>query len=165
MVQFASYVRRVLHKTRLIFSRINGPIIVIVIIIVVVVIVMTMIIKWSASSFNMPSTPGQNVHLVVSQIHAVASSSHLANSSSQLVVSSSLSKSVVESSCRLVESSRRVVESSRRVVLFDVLSRCNITRLFFNSSYYLSTRRVTFQLFVQRSRALFLGPKGPGYHN
>ena len=26
MVQFASYVRRVLHKTRLIFSRINGPI-------------------------------------------------------------------------------------------------------------------------------------------
>ena len=28
MVQFASYVRRVLHKTRLIFSRINGPIIV-----------------------------------------------------------------------------------------------------------------------------------------
>ena len=66
-------------------------IIVIVIIIVVVVIVMTMIIKWSASSFNMPSTPGQNVHLVVSQIHAVASSSHLANSSSQLVVSSSLS--------------------------------------------------------------------------
>ena len=25
MVQFASYVRRVLHKTRLIFSRINGP--------------------------------------------------------------------------------------------------------------------------------------------
>ena len=27
MVQFASYVRRVLHKTRLIFSRINGPIV------------------------------------------------------------------------------------------------------------------------------------------
>ena len=25
MVQFVSYVRRVLHKTRLIFSRINGP--------------------------------------------------------------------------------------------------------------------------------------------
>ena len=41
--------------------------------------------------FLMASTPGQNVHLVVSQIHAVASSSHLANSSSQLVVSSSLS--------------------------------------------------------------------------
>ena len=28
MVQFASYVRRVLHKTRLIFSRINGPIVI-----------------------------------------------------------------------------------------------------------------------------------------
>ena len=27
MVQFASYVRRVLHKTRLIFSRINDPIV------------------------------------------------------------------------------------------------------------------------------------------
>ena len=27
MVQFASYLRRVLHKTRLIFPRINGPII------------------------------------------------------------------------------------------------------------------------------------------
>ena len=27
MVQFASYVRRVLHKTRLIFSHINGPIV------------------------------------------------------------------------------------------------------------------------------------------
>ena len=27
MVQIASYVRRVLHKTRLIFSRINGPIV------------------------------------------------------------------------------------------------------------------------------------------
>ena len=26
MAQFASYVRRVLHKTRLFFSRINGPI-------------------------------------------------------------------------------------------------------------------------------------------
>ena len=52
-----------------------------------------------------------------------------------------------------------MVESSRRVVLFDLLSRCTITRLFFNSSYYLSTRRVAFQLFVQRSRALFLGPK------
>ena len=26
MVQFASYLRRVLHKTRLIFPRINGPI-------------------------------------------------------------------------------------------------------------------------------------------
>ena len=65
----------------------------------------------------------------------------------------------------LLESSCRLVESSRRVVLLDVLSRCNITRLFFNSSYYLSTRRVAFQLFVQRSRALFLGPKGPGYHN
>ena len=27
MVQFASYLRRVLHKARLIFSRINGPIV------------------------------------------------------------------------------------------------------------------------------------------
>ena len=88
---------------------------------------------------SMPSTPGQNVHLVVSQIHAVAFASHVSNSSSQLVVSSSLSESVVESSCRLVESSRRVVESSRRVVLFDVLSPLLV---------YSSTRRITFQLVV-----------------
>ena len=47
----------------------------------------------------MPSNPGQNVHLVSSQIHAVASSSHLANSSSQLVV---LSSYLVESSSHLV---------------------------------------------------------------
>ena len=37
----------------------------------------------------MPSTPGQNVHLVLPHNHVVVSSSHLANSSSQLVVSSS----------------------------------------------------------------------------
>ena len=54
----------------------------------------------------------------------------------------------------------RVVESSRRVVFFDLLSRCAITRFFFNSSYYLSTRHVSFQLFVQRSRALFLEKEG-----
>ena len=103
--------------------------------------------------FSMASTPGQNVHLVVPHNHVVVSSSHLASSSSQLVVSSSLSQSVVElsrrvvmSSRRVVESSRRVVESSRRVVFFDLLSRCTITRLFFNSSYYLSTRHVAFQL-------------------
>ena len=101
----------------------------------------------------MASTPGQNVHLVVPHNHVVVSSSHLASSSSQLVVSSSLSQSVVElsrrvvvSSRRAVESSRRVVESSRRVVFFYLLSRCTITRLFFNSSYYLSTRHVAFQL-------------------
>ena len=108
----------------------------------------------------MASTPGQNVHLVVPHNRVVVSSSHLASSSSQLVVSSSLSQSVVElsrrvvvssrrvveSSRRVVESSRRVVESSRRVVFFYLLSRCTITRLFFNSSYYLSTCHVAFQL-------------------
>ena len=107
----------------------------------------------------MASTPGQNVHLVLPHNHVVVSSSHLANSLSQLVLSSSLSQSVVELSRRVVESSRRVVESSRRVDLFD-LSRCAITRLFFNSSYYLSTRHVAFQLFMQRSRALFLEKEG-----
>ena len=94
----------------------------------------------------MASTPGQNVHLVLPHNHLVVSSS-------QLVLSSSLSQSVVELS-------RRVVESSRRVVFFDLLSRCAITRLFFNSSCYLSTRHVAFQLFVQRSRALFLEKEG-----
>ena len=94
----------------------------------------------------MASTPGQNVHLVVPHNHVVVSSSHLASSSSQLVVSSSLSQSVVELSRRVVVSSHRVVESSRRVVFFYLLSRCTITRLFFNSSYYLSTRHVAFQL-------------------
>ena len=108
----------------------------------------------------MASTPGQNVHLVLPHNHVVVSSSHLANSSSQLVLSSSLSQRVVELSRRVVESSRRVVESSRRVVFFDLLSRCAITCLFFNLSYYLSTRHVAFQLFVQRSRALFLQKEG-----
>ena len=106
-----------------------------------------------AELYNTTSTPGQNVHLVLPHNHVVVSSSHLANSSSQLVLSASLSQSVVELS-------RRVVESSRRVVFFDLLSRCAITRLFFNSSYYLSTRHVAFQLFVQRSRALFLEKEG-----
>ena len=78
------------------------------------------------------ASTGQNVHLVLPHNHVVVSSCHLANSSSQLVLSSSLSQSVVELS-------RRVVESSRRVVFFDLLSRCAITRLFFNSSYYLAT--------------------------
>ena len=72
----------------------------------------------------MPSNPGQNVHLVSSQIHAVASSSHLANSSSQLVVLSSY------------------LESSRRVVYITYKS---ITRIFFSDS---STRRVALQLVV-----------------
>ena len=94
----------------------------------------------------MASTPGQNVHLLLPHNHVLVSSFHLASSSSQLVLSSSLSQSVVE--------------SSRRVVFFDLLSRCAITRLFFNSSYYLSTRHVAFQLFVQRSRALFLEKEG-----
>ena len=116
--------------------------------------------KISYTASCMASTPGQNVHLVVPHNHVVVSSSHLASSSSQLVVSSSLSQSVVELSRRVVVSSRRVVESSRRVVFFDLLSRCTITRLFFNSSYYLSTRHVAFQLFVQRSRALFLEKEG-----
>ena len=122
----------------------------------------------------MASTPGQNVHLVLPHNHVLVSSSNLANLSSQLVLSSSLSQSVVELSRRVVESSRRVVESSRRVVessrrvvepsgrvvFFDLLSRCAITRLFFNLSYYLSTRHVAFHLFAQRSRALFLEKEG-----
>ena len=83
----------------------------------------------------MTSNPGQNVHLVSSQIHAVASSSHLANSSSQLVVLSSY-----------------LVESSRRVVFFYLLSRCAIARLFFNSSYYLSTLRATISCTVLGKR-------------
>ena len=109
---------------------------------------------------SMASTPRQNVHLVLPHNHVLVSSSLLANSSSQLVFSSSLSQSVVELSRRVVESSRRVVESSRRVVLFDLLFHCAITRLFFNSSYYLSTRHVSFQLFVQRSRAPFSEKEG-----
>ena len=106
---------------------------------------------------DMASNPGQNVHLVLPHNHVVVSSSYLTNLSSQLVLSSSLSQSVVELSRHVVESSRRVVESSHRVVKS---SRHAITRLFFNSSYYLSTRHVTFQLFVQRSRALFLEKRG-----
>ena len=123
----------------------------------------------------MASTPVQNVHLVLPHNHVVVSSSHLANSSSQLVVSSSSSQSVVELSRRLVESSRRVVESSCRVAFFDVLSRCTTTRLFFNSSYYLSTRYVAFQLVMSPFNSSCndlvhcswkkRGPKGPGYHN
>ena len=118
--------------------------------------------------FCVASTPGQNVHLVLPHNHVVVSSSHLANSSSQLVLSSSLSQSAVELS-------RRVVESSRRVVFFDLLSRCAITRLFFNSSYYLSTRHVAFQLVMSPFNSSCndlvhccwkkRGPKGPGYYN
>ena len=98
---------------------------------------------------HIASTPGQNVHLVLQHNHVLVSSSYPANSSSQLVLSSSLSQSAVELSRRVVESSRRVIESSRRVVFYDLLSRCAITRLFFNSSYHLSARHVAFQLFVQ----------------
>ena len=64
---------------------------------------------------------------------------------------------VNSSSCQVISLSRRVISSCRRVISSY---RCAITRLFFNSSYYLSTRHVAFQLFVQRSRALFLEKEG-----
>ena len=75
----------------------------------------------------MPSTPGQNVHLVVSQIHAVASSSHLAYSSSHLVVSSS-----------------HLVVLSSHLVVSSFLTYFLVVPLF----VYSSTRRITFQLVV-----------------
>ena len=83
----------------------------------------------------MPSNPGQNLHLVSSQIHAVASSSHLANSSSQLVV---LSSYLVESSSHLVVSS--ILLTSPLLVYSSVILQLVVSP--FNSSCRTSTCRV-----------------------
>lgn len=90
---------------------------------------------------RMPSNPGQNVHLVSSQIHAVASSSHLANSSSQLVV---LSSYLVESSSHLVVLS--ILLTSPLLVYSSVILQLVVSH--FNSSCRTSTRRVALQLAV-----------------
>ena len=82
----------------------------------------------------MPSNPGQNVHLVSSQIHAVASSSHLANSSSQLVV---LSSYLVESSSHLVVLS--ILLTSPLLVYSSVILQLVVSH--FNSPCRTSTRR------------------------
>ena len=88
----------------------------------------------------MPSNPGQNLHLVSSQIHAVASSSHLANSSSQLVV---LSSYLVESSSHLVVSS--ILLTSPLLVYSSVILQLVVSP--FNSSYRTSTRRGLYRLY------------------
>ena len=97
-----------------------------------------MLLVWNSSdcfeSFSMPSNPGQNVHLVSSQIHAVASSSHLANSSSQLVV---LSSYLVESSSHLVVLS--ILLTSPLPVYSSVILQLVVSH--FNSSCRTSTRR------------------------
>ena len=85
----------------------------------------------------MPSNPGQNLHLVSSQIHAVASSSHLANSSSQLVV---LSSYLVESWSHLVVSS--ILLTSPLLVYSSVTLQLVVSP--FNSSCRTSTRRSLF---------------------
>ena len=79
----------------------------------------------------MPSNPGQNPHLVSSQIHAVASSSHLANSSSQLVV---LSSYLVESSSHLVVSS--ILLTSPLLVYSSVILQLVVSH--FNSPFSIS---------------------------
>ena len=80
---------------------------------------------------SMPSNPGQNLHLVSSQIHAVASSSHLANSSSQLVV---LSSYLVESSSHLVVSS--ILLTSPLLVYSSVILQLVVSH--FNSPFSIS---------------------------
>ena len=79
----------------------------------------------------MPSNPGQNVHLVSSQIHAVASSFHLANSSSQLVV---LSSYLVELSSRLVVLS--ILLTSPLLVYSSVILQLVVSH--FNSPFSIS---------------------------
>ena len=84
---------------------------------------------------DVPSNPGQNLHLVLSQIHAVASSSHLANSSSQLVV---LSIYLVESSSHLVVSS--ILLTSPLLVYSSVILQLVVSHFNspFSRSVYLS---------------------------
>ena len=96
----------------------------------------------------MPSNPGQNVHLVSSQIHAVLSSSHLANSSSQLVV---LSSYLVESSSHLVASS--ILLTSPLLVYSSVILQLVVSP--FNSSCRTSTRRVALQLVASHFNSPF----------
>ena len=84
-----------------------------------------------AQGSAMPSNPGQNVHLVSSQIHAVASSSHLANSSSQLVV---LTSYLVESSSHLVVSS--ILLTSPLLVYSSVILQLVVSH--FNSPFSIS---------------------------
>ena len=91
----------------------------------------------------MPSNPGQNLHLVSSQIHAVASSSHLANSSSQLVV---LSSYLVESSSHLVVSS--ILLTSPLLVYSSVILQLVVSP--FNSSCHTSTRRSLYPYILAR---------------
>ena len=91
----------------------------------------------------MPSNPGQNLHLVSSQIHAVASSSHLANSSSQLVI---LSSYLVESSSHLVVSS--ILLTSPLLVYSSVILQLVV--LPFNSSCRTSTRRSLYPYILAR---------------
>ena len=91
----------------------------------------------------MPSNPGQNVHLVSSQIHAVASSSHLANSSSQLVV---LSSYLVESSSHLVVLS--ILLTSPLLVYSSVILQLVVSP--FNSSCRTSTRRSLYPYILAR---------------
>ena len=79
----------------------------------------------------MLSNPGQNRHLVSSQIHAVTSSSHLANSSSQLVV---LSSYLVESSSHLVVSS--ILFTSPLLVCSSVILQLVVSH--FNSPFSIS---------------------------
>ena len=75
----------------------------------------------------MPSNPGQNRHLVSSQIHAVTSSFYLANPSSQLVV---LSSYLDESLSHLVVSSILLTSPLLvySVILQLVMSPFNLSR-------------------------------------
>ena len=99
-----------------------------------------------------PSNPGQNLHLVSSQIHAVASSSHLANSSSQLVV---LSSYLVESSSHLVVLS--ILLTSPLLVYSSVILQLVVSP--FNSSCRTSTRRSLYPYILSySSRTLHADP-------
>ena len=93
--------------------------------------------------YIMPSNPGQNLHLVSSQIHAVASSSHLANSLSQLVV---LSSYLVESWSHLVVSS--ILITSPLLVYSSVILQLVVSP--FNSSCRTSTRRSLYPYILAR---------------
>ena len=106
----------------------------------------------------MPSNPGQNVHLVSSQIHAVASSSHLANSSSQLVV---LSSYLVESSSHLVVLS--ILLTSPLLVYSSVILQLLVSC--FNLSCHSSTRRVPKSVVWTSCLSLQIKPSGPRDEN
>ena len=103
--------------------------------------------------YIMPSNPGQNLHLVSSQIHAVASSSHLANSSSQLVV---LSSYLVESSSHLVVLS--ILLTSPLLVYSSVILQLVVSH--FNSPFSISV-----YLSPSSGHALQVKPSGPRDEN